>query len=172
MDRPPGVPVGEKVKCPLCAELIQPEAIICRFCHARVRGPDGKRISAETSVASFLQAGEKKKDEVGLGQALLGNLFCPGMGSWKLGGRVRGGLLFAVITMCVVFYAMDYMDVINSEIAEAMNEGNASGLEAKIAGLAHNRWRSMAFWLYCYSFLDVYLVYRSKSQGDRHPPRG
>ena len=159
----PKIP-NRAVKCPLCSELIQAEAVVCRFCKSKVVGPDGQRISSESVIASFSKTSEKKEGEVSLGKAMLANLFFPGMGSWRLGGKFRGAIIFGTITLCIILISTNYISVINSEINEAMDEGGGSGLETKIAGLGSNWWGVLSFLIYGYSFIDVYLIYREKNR--------
>ncbi|MBF0409127.1 MAG: hypothetical protein HQM10_17395 [Candidatus Riflebacteria bacterium] len=152
-----------KIKCPLCAEIIQADAVICRFCRTKLIDSDGKRISADAVVAAFHAASAKKDDGVGLGQAMLANLFCPGLGSWRLGEKKRGAIIFGVVTVCVCFCAMDYVAVINQEIVEAMKEHSTKGMEENLTRLENNFWGTISFWTYLYSFLDVYLIHRKIS---------
>jgi|GEM_PF-1034417 len=155
---------SDKIKCPLCAEVIQNNAIICKFCKSNLIGSDGRRISSESSVASILEAGKVKTEDASLGQAMLANLFWPGSGSWKLGWKLRGGVIFCAISICIVFSVMAYGAIINKEMADAMNEGVTSSLVEKIAGAGNGWWGSLSFLIYFYSFIDVYLIHRAKKQ--------
>ncbi|MBF0547019.1 MAG: hypothetical protein HQM08_21440 [Candidatus Riflebacteria bacterium] len=153
---------NDKIKCPLCAEEIRSDAIVCRFCRTRLIDSNGNRISTETAIATFHAAAEKKAEGVGLGQAMFANFLCPGLGSWRLGEKKRGAIIFGALTLCILLYAMDYITVINLQITEAMREHSTKGLEEKLTKLENNWWGTLSFWIYIYSFIDVYLIHRKK----------
>lgn len=155
------------IPCPFCAEHIQVDAVLCRFCRSTLVGADGKRITA-AGAASLAQSGARTSGagRDGEGCSLLGamvaNAFCPGLGAWKLGSRLRGSVICLLILGCMAMYGMAYADAFNSEFSKAMKSGKTKALEKKMTEVGQNPWGTAGFWLYVYSFVDVWLFFPKK----------
>lgn len=152
---------NEKDPCPFCAEPILRDAVLCRFCQSKLIGADGRRISA-SDAASLSRTPIGNPDDCTLWQAMWANALCPGYGAWKLGQKKRGGILLVLIMICVIQYAVAYVEVVKAEMPKAMKTGKTKVLEKRMTDLSDNWWGTAAFWLYLFSFVDVYLVARKK----------
>lgn len=145
----------KRIKCPFCAELILKEATICKHCKTRVKDSNGKHFKPGSKVPD--------KNEVTLGSAMLSNLFCPGYGTWKLGAKMRGGIIFVAITIMTIFYAQDTIAILSPAFQSAMN-GNMDAIETITDGTKNNPWGTLITIAYIYSFIDVYLVSKSSKK--------
>jgi len=146
----------DRIKCPFCAELILKDATICKHCKSRVKDANGKHFKPGSELPD-------KKNEVSLGSAMLSNLFCPGYGSWRLGQKMRGGIIFAVITIMTIFYAQDTITILSPAFQSAMS-GNMDAIDTIADGTKGSSWGTLITIVYIYSFVDVYLVSNSSKK--------
>lgn len=156
----------ERVACPFCAELILADAVVCRFCRSKVVSSTGKRITPDEVAKAPVVAAPGAEAEVSLGRAMWANLLCPGLGSWKLGAKVRGAVIFIVLMVSVSIYGSHYAAVFRSEMPKALKSGNTKVMEQKLAEVKEDIWGQVAFYLFFYSFVDTWLAYSPKN-----PPR-
>jgi hypothetical protein len=144
----------QRKKCPYCAEFILEEAIRCRFCQA--------------DLTKEPAASEAKSKEVTLTKAMLSNLFCPGLGSWKLGERGRGAIILGILLLSCLMYAGEVMPKVNKEVSKALRTGRTRGIEKNLKKtMSDNIWLDVAFWTFTYSFVDVYLIASSRKKAKK-----
>jgi hypothetical protein len=136
-----------RVKCPYCAELIQPDAKLCRFCHSD--------LSTSTS---------KKVKPIGFIKAVILNLCCPGLAAWRLGHKKRGLLLFVIIMGSAAVYAGMIVPEINKAANIAMRTGKTKTLLALTEKPEINRWFDISFYVYIYSFIDLIFILKPSSR--------
>ena len=154
------------VPCPFCAEPIRPDAIICRFCRSNLVDAGGRRISsseatkrqAEAASQPPLGAPGSSTPTVSLWSALGANLLLPGLGSWRMGHRLRGAVLLLLILLCFSQHLNTSLAVIRKEMPRALKTGQTKALETHLAEAGDDGWGTAAFWLYIYSFADVLLL--------------
>ncbi|MGM0601334.1 MAG: hypothetical protein ACQETH_16100 [Candidatus Rifleibacteriota bacterium] len=138
----------KRVKCPFCAELILPEARICRFCHSNLE--DKKTTNPE---------------KPGIITSIISNIICPGLAAWRLGHKKRGAIIFVLIMGCLVIYAQQITPIIDKAVQTAVRTGNTTKLNKLTAKLENNPWGEGAFYIYIYSFIDIYfLINKSEKQ--------
>lgn len=129
---------SKRVKCPWCAELIMPEALICPFCQSRaVHGPPGML------------------------RAMFLNLVCPGLGAWRLGHKIRGTVFFFLVTASLLIYAAEVVPVIQREVDIALRTGKTTGLTKLETNMRSNAWFDIAFYAYVWSFFDIIFLIRN-----------
>lgn len=151
-------------RCPFCGEMIANEAVLCRFCRSAVVDVQGRSITVE-AAKKLVQSGSKAGGaELSLARALTANLFCPGLGAWKLGSRVRGAVMCAAVFLCVWSAVSSYVNVFQSEFGKAMRTGKTKALETKLNEAQGTPWSQAAFWLYLASFIDVGLIWWLKER--------
>ncbi len=142
-------------RCPFCGELIANEAVLCRFCRSAVVDEHGKQITAEVARKRVQSGSHAGSPDVSLAGALLANLFCPGLGAWKLGSRVRGAVVCAAVFLCVWMAVSSYVNVFQSEFGKAMRTGKTKVLETRLHEAQGTPWATASFWLYVASFVDT-----------------
>lgn len=144
---------SKRVKCPWCAELIMPEALICPFCRSKV---------ADMPVAEK-GAGAGKTDDgrPSMLRAMILNLVCPGMGAWKLGHKTRGAVFFLLVTASLLIYAAEIVPVIQKEVDIALRTGKTTGLTKLETDLKDNAWLDITFYAYLLSFVDIFFLVRN-----------
>ncbi len=142
---------SRRVKCPYCAEKIMPEALICPFCRTRL-----------------VEGAQQQSDgRPGIFRAMFLNLLCPGMGAWKLGHRIRGTVIFCLITASLLVYMGQVMPAIQHKVNQALMTGKTGVLNTLQSDLESNPWMDFAFWLYVLSFFDVYYLIANNSSGNK-----
>lgn len=141
MDRQNKTEEEKRVKCPFCAELILPEAKICRFCHSDL----------EKNKAA-------KPDKPGLLKSIIANIICPGLAAWRLGHKTRGVIILALVIGCLLIYAQQITPVIDRAVQSAVRTGNTTRLNKLTEKLESNPWAEGAFYIYLYSFIDIYFL--------------
>jgi len=150
-------PAGQR-KCPFCAEMILAEAIKCRFCQSMLVDDQGQAINDPKAL---------KKAEVGppgvLG-LLIWNLMVPGLGSWKLGYRLRGGIILGVVSVAMVIWGMEAMEIFNKILSQAIHSGNAHVSPELMEKMQSGFWYEVTFWVYLYSFIDMLWLYPWKGK--------
>ncbi|HNV71531.1 MAG TPA: hypothetical protein PKO06_17635 [Candidatus Ozemobacteraceae bacterium] len=150
---------SEMISCPFCGEQIAAAAVLCRFCRSALVDPQGRRLTQDDARRLIQSPRQTAETSVSLGSALAANLFCPGLGSWKLGSRLRGAVVGVVTLLCITFAVSAYANAFQSEFGKAMRTGRTKALEAKLNEAQDNLWAQAAFWLYVYSFVDVGLIW-------------
>lgn len=134
----------KRIKCPFCAELILPDAKICRFCRS-----DLLKNATEP---------EKSDTQPSLGKAMILNLVCPGLGAWRLGYKLRGAIIFLLVMGLLLVYINEVIPVINKAVNTAIRTGNMHKLNALTNELEHNRWLDWTMYIYIYSFIELYFL--------------
>lgn len=107
------------------------------------------------------------KSRPGMLRAMILNLFCPGMGAWKLGHRLRGAVFFCLITASLLVYMGQVMPVIQHRVNQAIMSGKTGALNTLQSDLESNPWMDVAFWLYVLSFFDIYYLITNNPSGDK-----
>lgn len=144
-----------RVKCPWCAEMIKPEALICPFCRSKLA-----EKNAPTSSGS-------ETAKPGLAMVMFFNLLCPGLGAWKLGHRMRG-LTFCLLTVvCLSIYGSEIVPKIQQEVTKAVRTGRTRSILQFEAELRDNQWLDAAFYLYFASFIDAFFLIKNTEPGER-----
>lgn len=90
---PPTPPTPSRVPCPICKELIQPDALKCRFC--------GEKLAADSTPT--IHPGILKKVEAvnaRNGAAAVMSFFIPGLGQLYKGELVWAAILFMAFSFC------------------------------------------------------------------------
>ncbi len=144
---------SKRVKCPWCAELIMPEALICPFCRSKV---------------TDLPAVEKNVDKAkvadgppGMLRAMVLNLVCPGLGAWRLGHKIRGAVFFFLVTATLLIYAAEVVPVIQREVDIALRTGKTTGLTKLETDMRSSGWLDITFYAYVWSFFDIVFLIRN-----------
>lgn len=138
---------GNRVKCPFCAELIMPEAVICRFCH---------------SDLSKKKATESKPP--GLWQAAIWNLICPGLGAWRLGYRSRGVITMLVLIGALLIGSLQIAELISKKVERAMRTGDTQIIYSLTEETKDNFWLEAFFYGYLISFIDLWFLVTNKQK--------
>lgn len=147
----------ERIKCSFCAESILVDAIICKHCKSRVIAPDGTRLKPGDKIIEK----ESNPKEISLGMAMFQNLMVPGLGTWKLGERMRGATIFVLIAVMSILFAQDVISFLNPAMQKVMS-GNLDALDQMADEANSGSWGPWITILYMYSFIDVYLVSKKK----------
>jgi hypothetical protein len=132
-----------RIKCPFCAEMILPEAKICRFCKSNLVIPE--------------------QSNPGLMKVMVWNVICPGLGAWKLGHRIRGTIIFALVIGFLLLYANAIVPVINKAVNTAIRTGNTRKLSNITREIEHNPWAEFSLYVYAYSFFELYFLFKRKN---------
>lgn len=142
---------GKRVKCPFCAELILPEAAICRFCHSDLANRQVKAVQPPN-----------------LWRAIILNLVCPGLGAWRCGSRGRGAITMLILVGALLLGSLQLAEIINKKVAIAMRTGNMQGLYSISEEANDNIWFQVFFYGYIISFIDLwFLVNNNKNSSEQ-----
>lgn len=136
----------ERVKCPFCAELIMPEALKCPFCRSDL-------------VKSSLR--QQNKPQPALLWVMFYNLLCPGMGAWKLGCKIRGALIFLAVMLCFLIWAYQMVPVMQ-QLGIDISKGRIHSLNSLTADIENNPWLDVSFYVYLFSFIDVFFLFSNR----------
>ncbi|MDD3146396.1 MAG: hypothetical protein PHD82_03760 [Candidatus Riflebacteria bacterium] len=128
-----------------------PEALICPFCRTKLVAENQLPVAGRGSPA-------KEEQKPGLWRVMFFNLLCPGMGAWKLGHRLRGVIVFCLITASIGIYTNEILPQIQRKVDVALRTGKTSGLSTLEADISNNPWLDVAFYLYVLSFIDAYFL--------------
>jgi hypothetical protein len=146
---------NQRIKCPFCAELILPDAKICRFCRSDL-GKDS--------------AAPEKTSPPGLGRAIILNLVCPGLGAWRLGHKIRGAIVFFLVMGLLLLYVQEVIPVINKAVNTAIKTGNMRKLNSLTRNIKHNQWLDWTMYVYIYSFFELYFLVEKKKKSQVAQP--
>jgi len=138
---------SERVKCPFCAELIMPEAVICRFCHSDLSKKHAKPGQAP-----------------GMWQAVIWNLVCPGLGAWRLGYRSRGAITMLVLIGALLIGSLQIAELISKKVEKAMRTGNTQIIYSLTEETKDNIWLEAFFYGYLISFVDLWFLVANKQK--------
>jgi hypothetical protein len=103
---------------------------------------------------------QKKKEQPNLGSAIVANIFFPGLGSWQLGSKKRGAIIMAIMVLSVVMAAYSYVSSLSSQIDAALDIANDTAFEESFNSTGNFIWVGIAALTFCYSFIDLYIVFR------------
>lgn len=163
--------------CPFCAEPILAEAKKCRHCQSMlvddqgrpfvvgVDGGDGsgpRPAATGPAAGSTVQptAGEPTPPRPSLWSLMLANLLCPGLGTWRLGRRLRGFLIGAGLVLAVLLYTQEALPIYAKVMQDALKGRMRAFSADQQAALDGILWHQVAIGLFLYSFVDVWLVHR------------
>ncbi|NLI77384.1 MAG: hypothetical protein GX442_13205 [Candidatus Riflebacteria bacterium] len=156
--------------CPFCAEPILAEAKKCRHCQSMlvddrgrpfvvgVAGGDG--ASPRPDAAGRAAAGAPPPPRPSLWSLMLANLLCPGLGTWRLGRRLRGFVIGAGLILAVLLYAQEALPIYAKVMQDALRGHMRAFSADQQAALDAIVWHQVAIGLFLYSFVDVWLVHR------------
>ncbi len=104
---PGGSATDDKRPCPMCGELIAPNALKCRFCN-EIFDPRLKKEEARKRGGGGFVGGEG--DSLTVAEWLIA-ILCSGIGCivgivWMLSGRPKGKKMFAVSLIAAVFWTV------------------------------------------------------------------
>ncbi len=167
----PNAAGGERRPCPFCAESILVGAKKCRYCQSMlvdgqgrpvVVGPGGQVPPSDASPGGPAPSSTTGADQGGpsLMSGLLANLVCPGLGSWRMGHRMRGILIGAGMILAVLLYAQTAVPIYQKMLTQVLRGRKAVLTAEQQAELDDIIWHKVAVGLFVYSFVDVWLLYR------------
>ena len=114
---------------------------------------------------------EAKKQPEGpsIGSSLAANFFFPGMGSWRMGEKVRGGIIMFVMVLCVIMTTSGYFSLMNRQIDAALDTQDDAAFDASFSKTGSNWWLTISTLVFIYSFVDVFLIYtmRKNTKGSQ-----
>jgi hypothetical protein len=102
--------------------------------------------------------------EVKIQEVLLANCFLPGLGSWRLGAKKRGGLIMAVMIFGVLMAGWSYASSLSSQIDAALDMSNDDAFDASFNSSGIVFWLGLAAAAFIYSFVDIYLLARNQKK--------
>ncbi len=106
---------------------------------------------------------QKKKEQPNLGSAIVANIFFPGLGSWQLGGKKRGIAIMVIMVLSVVMAGYSYASAISNQIDAALDIANDKAFDESFGSSTSFIWVGIAALTFCYSFIDIYIVYRKNA---------
>jgi len=102
--------------------------------------------------------------EVKIQEVLLANCFLPGLGSWRLGAKTRGGLIMVVMILSVLMAGLSYASSLSSQIDAALDMSNDDAFDASFNSSGIIFWLVLAVAAFIYSFVDIYLLARHQKK--------
>jgi hypothetical protein len=102
---------------------------------------------------------------------LVANLFCPGLGTWRQGRKLRAFFILAGLLLCVMLWVQEALPIYQQTMTMAA-KGNPARIAAQMqVKLDAIIWYEVGMALFAYSFLDVILVFygsrRKEESGNR-----
>ncbi len=119
--------------------------------------------SKNTKIPKFPD-NEKSEDEASLVSSIVANLFLPGIGTWKLGARKRGAIIMVFMLLCTIMGGLSYVSSMNSQLDAALDMQDDAAFEASFNSSGNSYWMFFSGLIFVYSFVDIFLVYRSKKK--------
>ncbi|MBU1106196.1 MAG: hypothetical protein KKB51_05960 [Candidatus Riflebacteria bacterium] len=107
-----------------------------------------------------------EKEEPTLVSALVANFFTPGLGSWRMGCKKRGALIFLLMLLCVIMAGIGYASSISKQMDAALNMQDDVGFETSMSSSGSFFWVTLGMIVFIWSFVDIFLIYamRKKKQ--------
>ena len=134
-------PEGE---CPFCRERIPRGVAKCYHC--------GSVLDSTQELSMF--------------SVLLVNFLSPGLGSWRMGEKVRGGVIIVAMALCILMTGINYASTVSRQLDAAIDTQDDAGFEASFSS-SGTWWVTLSTLVFIYSFVDIYLIYavRKRNKG-------
>jgi hypothetical protein len=106
---------------------------------------------------------ESEKTDLSIVSAAISNLFMPGSGSWRLGYKKRGAAILMLMLFCTIMGGLNYASSINSQLDAVMDTQSDAAFDASFDNAGSNNWMIGSFLIFLYSFVDIYLIHKARS---------